>query len=260
MSFQHRTLPVLVPLKAASHGNSIGESIQSLALSAQQHESPAILAQHLAAPAPVWVSVTGFYANGFKRFGDIVFSLIALILVAPVIAVLGLALWLEGGNPFYTQLRLGQGGRQFRMFKLRTMVKGADKRLEACLAADPALRAEWDSTQKLRNDPRVTRIGWFIRKTSLDELPQLLNVLRGDMSIVGPRPMLPDQLPLYLSPHAYLALRPGITGLWQVTARNDQAFDRRAIIDLSYFERLSFWLDLRIFLATFRAVVRGTGC
>lgn len=260
MSFQHRSLPVLAPLKAAKLGNSIGESIQNLALIGQPPRLPAALMQQLAAPAPVKTQVPGFYANRLKRFGDIVFSFLALMLAAPVIAVLGLALWLESGNPFYTQLRLGQGGRHFRMYKLRTMVKGADQRLEACLAADPALRAEWDSTQKLRNDPRVTRVGWFIRKTSLDELPQLLNVLRGDMSLIGPRPMLPDQLPLYLNPNAYLALRPGITGLWQVTARNDQAFDVRAIIDQSYFERLSFWLDLRIFLATFRAVARGTGC
>lgn len=199
------------------------------------------------------------YARSGKRALDLVVGTTALILALPVLALLALALWLESGNPFFFQRRLGKGGREFRMWKLRTMVRGADRKLAECLAADPALRAEWDLTQKLKRDPRITPLGRFIRMTSLDELPQLVNVITGDMSLVGPRPMLPEQLPLYLYPEAYLALRPGITGLWQVTARNEEAFALRAVLDRDYLEGLSLRQDLRIMGATFGAVVQATG-
>ena len=201
--------------------------------------------------------------SAYLRFGkralDIVLASIALGLALPVLVVLALALWIESGNPFYTQLRLGRGGRHFRMIKLRTMVPDAERRLAWHLDADPALRAEWDLTQKLKRDPRITPIGRLLRKTSLDELPQVLNVLKGDMSLVGPRPMLPDQLPLYIAPEAYLSLRPGITGLWQVTARNEDSFDLRAILDRRYAERVTLGRDLRIIGATFGAVWNATG-
>jgi len=202
---------------------------------------------------------TGLYARFGKRAIDIVLALIALVLSAPVLALLVLALWIEGGQPIFLQRRLGKGGRVFRMWKLRTMVVGADRKLAECLAADPELKREWDLTQKLKCDPRITPLGRFLRKTSLDELPQIINVLKGDMSLVGPRPMLPEQLPLYLHPEAYLALRPGITGLWQVTARNEDAFALRAVLDRDYFDRLSLGGDLRLIGATFGAVVNGTG-
>lgn len=199
------------------------------------------------------------YTRVGKRALDLVLGLIALILTFPVLVLLTLALWLESGNPFFFQTRLGKNGRVFRMWKLRTMVVGADHKLAECLAADPALRLEWDLTQKLKHDPRITRLGRFLRRTSLDELPQIINVLKGDMSLVGPRPMLPDQLPLYLHPEAYLALRPGITGLWQVTARNEEAFALRAMLDQTYFDTLSLRRDLTIIGATFGAVVQATG-
>lgn len=201
----------------------------------------------------------GIYTRRIKRLFDILVASLAIVLSAPVMALLVVALWLEGGRPFYTQLRLGRNGRQFRMLKLRSMVHDAEARLVECLATDPLLRQEWECSQKLKKDPRITPLGTFIRKTSLDELPQLFNVLRGDMSLVGPRPMLPDQLPLYLYPQSYLALRPGLTGLWQVTARNDQSFEVRAILDHHYGRRVTLWGDLRIMLATVRAVVCATG-
>lgn len=228
---------------------------------ARQDTVPAFLDGLPGFQRPVWrpAPLQSHYARWVKRGLDIVLASLALILSAPVLILLALALWIEGGNPFFTQNRLGRNGRHFRMFKLRTMQHDAEARLEACLAADPALRAEWESTQKLRNDPRITPLGRLIRKSSLDELPQLINVIRGDMSMVGPRPMLPDQLPLYLFPPAYLALRPGLTGLWQVTARNDQAFEVRAIIDKRYVERLGLLTDFRILLATVSVVLRGTG-
>ena len=205
-------------------------------------------------PAP-----TGHYAAFGKRAADIVLSLAILILAAPVLAVLAAALWLENGKVFYVQVRLGKDGRRFRMWKLRSMVDNADQLLDSYLARDPALRREWELTQKLKRDPRITRVGRFIRMTSLDEVPQIFNVLTGDMSIVGPRPMLPEQLPMYDNPGAYFAVRPGITGLWQVEARNESAFALRSLYDSLYVSRFSAMQDLRIMLRTFSAMVRATG-
>jgi lipopolysaccharide/colanic/teichoic acid biosynthesis glycosyltransferase len=144
------------------------------------------------------------------------------------------------------------------MWKLRSMVKGADARLEAHLAADPTARREWERTQKLKSDPRITSFGCFLRKSSMDELPQLWNVLKGDMSLVGPRPMMLDQTHLYPG-EAYYALRPGITGLWQVSERNASTFAERAHYDGQYEQNVTLAADLRILAATFRVVLRGTG-
>lgn len=201
-----------------------------------------------------------FYRNFAKRPLDIILILLSAPFTIPVIAVCALALWLEGGKPFYRQKRLGLGGRQFSILKLRTMVQDADKVLEQHLAADPALRQEWDSLQKLRNDPRVTKLGKILRATSLDELPQLWNVLKGDMSLIGPRPMMPDQLPLYGDARAYNALRPGISGAWQVSARNENAFSFRQQIDVQYNKELSLRTDLSILVKTVGVVLRRTGC
>lgn len=201
----------------------------------------------------------GFYNSVTKRLLDVLLGLIVLLLVAPVLMVLSLALWIESGNPFYFQSRLGRNGHVFRMWKLRTMVIGADRKLADCLASDPALKREWEMTQKLKNDPRITPLGRLLRRTSLDELPQIFNVLKGEMSLVGPRPMLPEQMDIYLHPEAYKALRPGITGLWQVTARNEEAFAMRATIDQYYHEKMSLRMDIRIIAATFGTVLNGTG-
>jgi lipopolysaccharide/colanic/teichoic acid biosynthesis glycosyltransferase len=145
------------------------------------------------------------------------------------------------------------------MLKIRTMVPDAETRLAAHLESDPEARQEWDSLQKLRRDPRVTRFGQFLRKSSLDELPQLWNVLKGDMSLVGPRPMMQNQRTLYPG-QAYFAMRPGITGLWQISDRNRTTFADRALYDTLYRQQLGFWTDLRIIFATLRVVLRGTGC
>ena len=221
--------------------------------------APAFLAPRPPGPLAGCSARPGLYAGYLKRAVDVVLALVLIVATAPVFALLALALWVESGNPFYSQPRLGRNGRVFRMLKLRSMVRDADTKLAAFLEADPALKAEWDRTQKLKNDPRITPLGRLVRKTSLDELPQLVNVLRGDMSMVGPRPMLADQLPLYRHPEAYLTLRPGLSGLWQVTARNNQDFATRAELDRRDHPRLSPLLDLRILLATFRAVFRATG-
>lgn len=205
----------------------------------------------------------GLRRGGYARAGKYVLDVALILLTAPlwlpIVAICALALWLEGGQPFYWQDRLGRGGARFRIVKLRTMVRDADARLAECLARDPALRAEWDATQKLKHDPRVTRVGAFLRATSLDELPQFWNVLRGEMSLVGPRPMMPEQLPLYGDPKAYFALRPGITGLWQVSARNESRFDYRATLDAVYLASLSPLRDLQLMLRTVGVVLRRTG-
>lgn len=199
------------------------------------------------------------YRRVGKRACDIAFVLVTAPLALTIVGVCALLLWVEGGNPFYRQDRLGRAGRIFSILKLRTMVRDADAQLEACLAADPALRQEWDTTQKLKNDPRITPVGSFLRKTSLDELPQLWNVLTGEMSIVGPRPMLPEQLALYGDARHYFALKPGITGFWQVSQRNNGRFQLRVALDADYDTRLSPWQDFRVLLLTVGAVLRRTG-
>lgn len=201
----------------------------------------------------------GVYRQFAKRAFDIGVVLLALVPVLLVLAPLCLLIMRDGKSPIYQQMRIGRNGRVFRMWKLRSMVHDADARFEAYLAENPLARAEWDHSQKLRNDPRITPIGSFIRKTSLDELPQLLNVLVGDMSLVGPRPMMVDQRELYPGT-AYFAMRPGITGIWQTSERNDTSFSERAIYDARYFRELSFPTDLLLIGKTFRVVIKGTGC
>jgi exopolysaccharide production protein ExoY len=171
---------------------------------------------HAAAPQS---TKGGPYRRMFKRAFDVCAVVMAAPVVLPLIGGLAVAVAMNGGQPFYAQDRVGKGGRSFRMWKLRSMVRDADALMEAHLAADPAARAEWDSTQKLKNDPRITPLGRFLRRSSLDELPQLWNVVTGDMSLVGPRPMMVNQQSIYPGT-AYYALRPGITGLWQTAGRS----------------------------------------
>lgn len=198
------------------------------------------------------------YRDFGKRLFDVTLIILALPFVLPVIAVLAVLAALDGGNPFYSQLRVGRSGTPYRIWKLRTMVPDADALLERHLEANPEARAEWDKTQKLKNDPRITPMGRLLRRSSLDELPQLWNVLRGDMSLVGPRPMMLNQRSLYPGLD-YDALRPGITGPWQVSARNETSFADRAQFDTSYYNTLSLGTDLRLLRATFRVVLRATG-
>ena len=200
----------------------------------------------------------GIYSRYLKR----VFDIAVLLLVAPsvliVVSLLALLVRRDGGPAFYGQDRVGRNGRVFRCWKLRSMVIDAEAQLANHFDRDPAARAEWDTHQKLKNDPRITSVGRFLRKTSLDELPQLWNVLRGEMSLVGPRPILPEQRALYPG-KAYYELRPGLTGFWQVGARNHSSFADRAVHDAEYSTRLSFATDLLVLLMTLRVVLRGTG-
>ena len=200
----------------------------------------------------------GLYRNGVKRAMDIAIVVASSMVVVPVVLILAIVIALDGKSPFYWNERVGRGGRTFAMLKLRTMVPNADRQLERHLAADPAARAEWEATQKLKRDPRITTIGRYLRKLSLDELPQMWNVLIGDMSIVGPRPMMPSQRELYPGT-SYNSLRPGITGPWQVSDRNECTFAQRADYDRQYDAALSLPTDARLVLATVAVVLKGTG-
>ena len=198
------------------------------------------------------------YRNGLKRVLDIGAVLLATPVLVPFVAAVTLAVALEGGKPFYAQDRVGKGGKTFRMWKFRSMVHDADSRLESYLASNPAARAEWDSTQKLKADPRITRVGRFIRRSSIDELPQLWNVLIGDMSLVGPRPMMLSQRALYPG-EGYYRLRPGITGFWQTAGRNRTTFEARAEYDDAYDAELSLATDAKVLVRTVNTVLSCTG-
>lgn len=198
------------------------------------------------------------YKTHFKRVFDILFVMAAAPIALPLVGLMALFVMFDGASPFYHQRRVGRSGRVFRMLKIRTMVPNAHARLESHLASDPLARAEWDSTQKLKKDPRITLVGKILRKSSLDELPQLWNVLRGDMSIVGPRPMMEEQMPLYPGTE-YYAMRPGITGPWQVSDRNETTFAGRAMYDAEYYNSLSLKTDLTLLARTVGVVLRCTG-
>lgn len=201
---------------------------------------------------------SGLYRNWLKRAFDIAFVVASSVIVLPLVFLLCVLVCLDGGAPFYTQTRVGRNGRTFRMIKIRSMVSDSDRILTSYLDQNPAAAAEWAQAQKLRYDPRVTWIGRVLRCSSLDELPQFWNVLVGDMSVVGPRPMMPSQRDLYPG-QAYYALRPGVTGLWQIGARNNTSFASRARFDADYYQIVGLWTDLSIILRTVRVVLRGTG-
>jgi exopolysaccharide production protein ExoY len=191
-----------------------------------------------------------------KRVADIIMALCGIVLLAPLFIICYAATaCLSPGPVLFRHKRVGFNGRRFDCLKFRTMATDAPERLRRHLEADPAAAAEWIATRKLRNDPRVTAIGAILRKSSLDELPQLFNVLKGDMSIVGPRPITEEELGRYSDEiNAYYACRPGITGLWQVSGRSTTTFQRRVVLDCYYSYNWSMVLDAKIIMATVPAV------
>ncbi|MBU2993991.1 sugar transferase [Octadecabacter sp. 1_MG-2023] len=202
---------------------------------------------------------SSLYRTVGKRIFDLTLVLSTLVITIPVIALMALAVLVSGQLPFYVQKRVGLNGKTFRMLKVQTMLPNADQLLETHLANNPDARAEWDSKQKLMNDPRITPVGAFLRKTSLDELPQLLNVLTGSMSLVGPRPIMLSQNEQY-SGTAYYLQRPGMTGLWQISDRNTCEFSGRVRFDEIYNRKLSLGTDVNVILRTVGVMLRGTGC
>lgn len=168
---------------------------------------------------------------------------------------------LSPGKAFYYQVRIGRGGVPFRCYKFRTMYPDADNRLKEILDSNPAMQSEWDRTHKLKNDPRVTPIGTFLRRTSLDELPQFWNVLKGDLSVVGPRAVVQEEIKKHFGPKAYkiFAIRPGITGLWQVSGRNDTTYAKRIALDEQYVDTRTFFMDLKLIILTIPSMLWSKG-
>jgi lipopolysaccharide/colanic/teichoic acid biosynthesis glycosyltransferase len=200
-------------------------------------------------------------ARTLTRGFDLLFALTLLLVALPALLLLAIALQIDSpGRLFFVQQRVGRGGRLFPCIKFRTMCEDADAVLERHLASDSVARAEWARDFKLRDDPRITRLGAVARKYSLDEFPQLLNILRGDMSVVGPRPIIPSEIVKYGACFPdYCSVKPGLTGLWQVSGRNDVSYERRVALDRFYVRRKSFAFDLGILAMTVPAVLKARG-
>jgi lipopolysaccharide/colanic/teichoic acid biosynthesis glycosyltransferase len=198
------------------------------------------------------------YRDVTKRLFDIIFSLLVLVLCAPVYLVLALAIaCTSSGSIFYIQERVGKNYRHFGCIKFRTMIPDADRLLDEMMAQSEDLRQEFSENFKLKQDPRITKIGKFLRTTNLDEFPQFINVLKGEMSVVGPRPLVPEEIVRYGTKiDRVLTIRPGLTGLWQVSGRNNIPYEQRIDIDVSYVRRRNFWLDLRIIFKTILLTLR----
>lgn len=229
------------------------------------------LQDRMSAPDMHQVSVPAYLKGGTRRIASASFAKIvldkiiagfALIVLFPVMLAVGVAIHVTAGGPVvFRHMRVGLNGRVFGCLKFRTMVPEAEGLLQDILETDPVARAEWQARYKFEHDCRVTRLGRFLRKTSLDELPQLFNVLRGDMSLVGPRPITEAELDVVYGPHAaiYKSVRPGVTGLWQVCGRSDTNYDERISLDLRYIRSASLIWDIRIIFQTIGIVLAGRG-
>lgn len=197
-----------------------------------------------------------------KRTFDIVFSVLVLFFAFPLFLGLAILVRLSSKGPaIYAHERIGRAGKPFKCFKFRSMYPDADLRLKELLAKHPDLKAEWDLNHKLKNDPRITPIGKFIRKTSLDELPQFLNVLKGDLSVVGPRPVVQAEVVKHLKEKApkILSIRPGLTGIWQVSGRSNTTYLERLSLDEQYVDTHNLWLDLKLIAKTLPAMLASRG-
>jgi Undecaprenyl-phosphate galactose phosphotransferase WbaP len=206
-------------------------------------------------------NLLNFWQRTLKRLLDILLGILTFTLVSPLLLFVSIAIKLDGkGGILFKQRRAGRGGHQFEMLKFRTMVPDADQILQDCLEADPELMHEWGATQKLKKDPRLTRVGRFLRKWSIDELPQLINVIRGEMSLVGPRPFFSEQTHYYGKVlKLYNRVRPGMTGMWQVSGRNMSTYADRVRLDEYYIRNWSCWLDIYIMFRTLWVVVLRQG-
>ena len=192
------------------------------------------------------------YGRSLKRIGDIIFSLLVLTLGSPIFFLIGILVKLSSpGSVFYIQKRVGRNYKEFGCIKFRTMYKDADDLLPNLLNKYPLMRKEFENDFKLRQDPRITKLGRFLRRSSLDELPQFLNVLKGEMSVVGPRPIVNNEIDKYsLFMEEVISVRPGLTGLWQVSGRNNLSYKKRVELDLVYARNRNFILDLEIIILT----------
>lgn len=199
----------------------------------------------------------------FKRIIDIIGSLIGIIILIPTSLVIYIARKIskeDDGPLFYEQLRYGKNNKVFRIYKFRSMCIGADKKLKEYLQENESARKEFEETHKLRDDPRITKIGNFLRKTSLDELPQMINILKGEMSFVGPRPIVEGEIDKYGdNREKFLSVKPGLTGYWQANGRSNTTYEERMNMELYYVDNCSLWLDIKIFFKTFVVVLKKEG-
>lgn len=197
-----------------------------------------------------------------KRFFDVMFSLSVLAFGMPLFFIIAIAVKFSSkGSVFYSHERIGRGGTPFLCYKFRTMYQDAELRLSKIFESDPQLQHEWKVTRKLKKDPRITPLGNFLRKTSLDELPQFWNVLKGDLSVVGPRPVVHDEVIKFLGSKAskILSIRPGVTGIWQVSGRNDVDYSKRILLDEKYVDSHSMLLDLKLIAKTIPSMIFPKG-
>ena len=201
------------------------------------------------------------YNRIFKRIFDLVLTIIGGIIISPILLGIAIAVCVSNrGGIIFSHRRVGMYGKNFYCYKFQTMVNDADKVLEKYLAENPTARLEWEETFKLTNDPRVTKLGNFLRRTSLDELPQLWNVILGDMSLVGPRPIVEEEVPKYgKNIREYYMVPPGITGMWQVSGRSDTTYPERVAMDTWYVRNWSVWIDIMYLFKTVKAVLTGRG-
>ena len=209
----------------------------------------------------------GAWHEYLKRAVDVFTTLLIMLLASPLLLGIAMAIRLSSSGPIlFTQPRIGRNGRTFSLWKFRSMVPNADQMLQQYLDNNPEMRQEWETTHKLKRDPRVTWIGRLLRTTSMDELPQLWNILRGEMSLVGPRPIVNSATydAIYMKEYrneyaTYTTVRPGLTGLWQVTCRNSGVYEKRIYWDMYYIRNMSVWLDMYIILRTIRTVILREG-
>jgi undecaprenyl-phosphate galactose phosphotransferase len=200
--------------------------------------------------------------QAIKRLFDLTLSVLMLPILLPTILIIGVLIKLDSKGPiFYTQERVGKNGKKFKVIKFRSMYTNADELLKEFLEKNPKLREEYETFRKLKNDPRVTKVGKFLRKTSLDELPQIFNVLKGEMSLVGPRPVTKEEIDKYYKDYTiyYYEVLPGITGLWQISGRSDTSYDERVELDVWYVKNWNLWLDIVILIKTIKVVLKREG-
>lgn len=218
-------------------------------------------------PQPKRMYLKSFFTSlsgteeSFLRVFDKLLAILLLLFFLPLFVVVMVAILVLDGRPvFFSQWRVGQHGRLFKCYKFRSMITDADNSLAKILESDETTQEEWRLRQKLMNDPRISRVGGFLRKTSFDELPQFWNVIKGDMAMVGPRPIVPDEMVRYGNRlGAYLSVRPGITGLWQVSGRSLATYEERVRMDCEYVEGRNLWWNLRIMAKTVWVVLRRSG-
>ena len=197
-----------------------------------------------------------------KRLFDLILTVFGTLLISPLLVYIAYKIHKEDPGPIiFSHTRIGKGGKEFSCYKFRTMVVNSNEILEKHLSQNPAAKAEWESNFKLKDDPRITPIGEFLRKSSLDELPQILNVLKGEMSLVGPRPVVREELDKYYceATKEYCSVRPGITGVWQVSGRNDVSYAERVAMDVEYVRTQNLWMDIVILYKTIDVVLNKKG-